>query len=51
MTDAQAGLLVATPLIVGFALALYRAGVLQRYSVVTAVVASCVIALVLFLQQ
>lgn len=51
MTDAQAGLAVAAPVIVIFALALYRMGVLQRYSAGIAVAASVVIAGVLFFQQ
>lgn len=51
MSDAQVGLVVATPIIIGFSIALYRMGVLQRYSTVIAVTASCVIAAVLFFQQ
>jgi hypothetical protein len=51
MTDAQTGLVVATPIIIGFSIALYRMGVLQRYSATIAVVASCAIAAVLFFQQ
>lgn len=51
MTDAQAGLAVAAPIIMIFALALYRLGVLQRYSTGIAVAASIVIAAVLFFQQ
>ena len=51
MSDAQAGLLVATPIIIVFAIALYRMGVLQRYSAVSAVVFSVAIAAVLFVQQ
>lgn len=51
MTDAQTGLVVATPIIIGFSIALYKMGVLQRYSTVIAVLASCVIASVLFVQQ
>ncbi|MDR6756306.1 hypothetical protein J2Y48_001596 [Mycoplana sp. BE70] len=51
MSDAQAGLLVATPVIVAFAIALHRMGVLQRYSAVAAVLFSVAIAAVLFLQQ
>lgn len=51
MNDAQIGLAVSTPIIVLFAIALYRMGVLQRYSAVTAVVVSVAIAGVLFLQQ
>jgi hypothetical protein len=51
MSDAQLGLVVAAPIIIGFSLALYRMGVLQGYSTAIAVGASCVIAAVLFLQQ
>lgn len=51
MTDAQTGLVVATPIIIGFSIALHRMGVLQRYSATIAVVASCAIAAVLFFQQ
>jgi hypothetical protein len=51
MSDAQAGLAVATPIIIVFALALYRMGVLQRYSVTIAVLVSFAIAGVLFFQQ
>jgi hypothetical protein len=51
MTDAQAGLVVATPIIVAFAIALHRMGVLQRYSAVSAVLFSVAIAAVLFHQQ
>lgn len=51
MTDAQAGLAVATPIIILFSFALHRMGVLQGYSTAVAVVASCVIAGVLFFQQ
>jgi hypothetical protein len=51
MSDAQMGLLVATPIITGFSIALYRMGVLQRYSAMIAVAASCVIAAALFFQQ
>lgn len=51
MSDAQIGLMVATPIIIGFSVALHRMGVLQRYSTVIAVTASCAIAAVLFLQQ
>lgn len=51
MTDAQIGLVVAAPVIIGFALTLYRMGVLQRGGTVTAVGASVVIAAVLFLGQ
>ena len=48
MTDAQFGLLFAAPVIVGFALMLYRMGVLQGAGTLSAVGASVVIAAVLF---
>ena len=51
MTDAQIGLLVATPVIIGFALMLYRMGVLQGAGTVSAVGASVVIAAVLLFGQ
>ena len=51
MTDAQIGLLVATPVIIGFASMLYRMGVLQGAGTVSAVGASVVIAAVLFFGQ
>lgn len=51
MTDAQVGLAIATPIIIVFAFALYKMGVLQRYSAVSAVVFSCAIAALLFTQQ
>lgn len=51
MSDAQIGLVVATPIIIGFAIVLYRMGVLQRGGTVSAVVASVAIAAVLFLNQ
>ena len=51
MTDAQIGLAVATPIIVLFAVALCRMGVLQRYSAAAAVAVSVVIAFMLFTQQ
>lgn len=51
MSDAQTGLVLATPLIIGFAIALYRMGVLQRTGVVLAVASSVVIATSLFLTQ
>lgn len=51
MTDAQIGLSVATPVIVAFAIMLYRMGVVQRSGVVTAVLAAVVIAASLFLQR
>lgn len=51
MTDAQIGLLVAAPVIIGFALMLYRMGVLQGAGTLSAVGASIAIAAVLFLGQ
>lgn len=51
MTDAQIGLSVATPVIVAFAIMLYRMGVVQRSGVVTAVLAAVAIAASLFLQR
>ncbi|MEK1854544.1 MAG: hypothetical protein AAAC48_22455 [Phyllobacterium sp.] len=51
MTDAQVGLIVATPMIIVFAIALNRMGVLQRAGAMTAVIFSVAIAAVLFLNQ
>ncbi len=51
MSSAQFGLSVATPIIVGFAILLYRMGVLQRGGAAAAVLASVAIAAVLFLNQ
>ncbi|MBW8282523.1 MAG: hypothetical protein K0M55_02880 [Rhizobium sp.] len=51
MTDAQIGLTVATPIIIGFAIMLYRMGVLQRGGTISAVLASIAIATVLFVSQ
>jgi hypothetical protein len=51
MSDAQLGLLLAAPIIIIFAIALKRMGVLQGYSSFAAVVFSVVIAGVLFWQQ
>jgi len=51
MTDAQIGLMVATPAIIGFSLVLYRMGALQGAGTLSAVAASIVIAAVLFLGQ
>ena len=51
MTDAQFGLVVAAPIIVGFALVLFRMGVLQGAGTLSAVGASVVIAAVLFFGQ
>jgi len=51
MTDAQVGLVMATPLIVVFALMLYRIGVLRPTGTIAAVTLSIVIAVSLFLTQ
>lgn len=51
MTDAQIGLSVATPIIIGFALVLYRMGVLQKTGMIAAVLSSIAIAIVLFLDR
>jgi hypothetical protein len=51
MSDAQMGLIVVTPVIVVFALALRRMGVLPTSGAVTAVAASVAIATALFLTQ
>lgn len=51
MTDAQFGLAVGTPIIIAFALLLFRMGVLQRTGVISAILASIAIATVLFLSQ
>jgi hypothetical protein len=51
MSDAQLGLSVVTPIIIGFSILLYRRGVLQGYSTAIAVGASCAIAAALFFQQ
>lgn len=51
MTDAQTGLLVATPVIVGFAVALARMGVLRSTGAAVAVVASVAIATALYFTQ
>ncbi|CAN7587360.1 hypothetical protein [Rhizobium sp. LjRoot258] len=51
MTDAQVGLSIATPIIVLFAVTLYRMGVLQRTGVISAGLAAIAIAASLFLQR
>ena len=51
MTDAQMGLVVATPAIIVMAMLLYRMGVLQKGGVTIAVMASLAIAALLFLEQ
>ncbi|PLU70627.1 hypothetical protein BMJ22_24775 [Sinorhizobium medicae] len=51
MSDAQIGLSVATPIIIIFALVLYRMGVLQRTGTAAAVLASLACAAVLFIER
>ncbi|MBK5962467.1 hypothetical protein CCR97_30390 [Rhodoplanes elegans] len=51
MTDAQLGLMVATPIIIVFAIALRRMGAVRTTGAVVAVAASVVIAAVLFFTQ
>jgi hypothetical protein len=51
MSDAQAGLMMATPLIVIFAVMLHRMGVLRLTGTVAAVTMSIAIAFVLFVTQ
>ncbi len=51
MTDAQVGLVLAAPLIVIFAVMLYRMGVLRLTGTISAVAMSVAIAVVLFLTQ
>jgi hypothetical protein len=51
MTDAQVGLVMATPLIVIFAVMLHRMGVLRLSGTVAAVTMSVAIAVTLFLTQ
>jgi hypothetical protein len=51
MTDAQIGLVVATPVIMGFALMLHRMGVLQPTGTISAIAASGLIAAILFFGQ
>lgn len=51
MSDAQMGLIVATPVIVVFAVMLRRMGVLGTTATVAAVTASVAIAAALFLTQ
>jgi hypothetical protein len=51
MTDAQIGLVVATPVIMGFALMLHRMGVLQPTGTASAIAASGLIAVILFFGQ
>ncbi|WP_200879360.1 hypothetical protein [Microvirga sp. BSC39] len=51
MSDAQVGLVMATPLIIIFAIMLHRMGVLRLTGTITAVTMSVVIAATLFLTQ
>jgi hypothetical protein len=51
MNDAQIGLVITTPIIAIFSTALYKMGVLQRYSAIAAVIVSVAIAVFLFTQQ
>jgi len=51
MSDAQVGLVMATPFIIIFAIMLHRMGVLRLTGTVTAVTMSVVIAATLFLTQ
>lgn len=51
MNDAQVGLLIATPIICGFALALRHMGALRTSGAVAAVILSVAIAAVLFFSQ
>ncbi|MDW9724652.1 hypothetical protein GOB91_20400 [Sinorhizobium meliloti] len=51
MSDAQIGLSVATPIIIIFALVLYRMGVLHRTGTAAAVLASLACAAVLFIER
>lgn len=51
MSDAQIGLMTATPIIIAFAMALQRMGVLSTVATVSAVGLSVAIAAVLFTTQ
>jgi hypothetical protein len=51
MNDAQLGLVVATPLIVAFAVALRRVGALRTSGMIAAAALSAIIAIVLFFTQ
>ena len=51
MSDAQIGLMTATPIIIAFAIALQRMGVLSTVATVSAVSLSVAIAAVLFTTQ
>lgn len=51
MSDAQVGLMMATPLIIIFAVMLHRMGVLRLTGTVAAVTMSVLIAAALFLTQ
>jgi hypothetical protein len=51
MSDAQVGLMMATPLIIIFAIMLHRMGVLRLTGTIAAVTMSVVIAAALFFTQ
>ncbi len=51
MTDAQMGLVTATPIIIGFAAALRAMGVLSTVATIAASAASLAIAVVLYTTQ
>lgn len=51
MNDAQLGLIVATPIIIIFAVVLRRIGALRTSGTVAALVVAAVIAIILFLTQ
>ena len=51
MSDAQVGLVMATPLIIIFAIMLHRMGVLRLTGTIAAVTMSVVIAVTLFVTQ
>ncbi|MBB4233102.1 hypothetical protein ACDY96_08270 [Rhizobium mongolense] len=51
MTDAQMGLSIVTQVIMLFAIAIYRMGVLQRTGIVSAAQAAIAIAASLFLRR
>lgn len=51
MSDAQIGLAVATPIIVGFAGLMYRMGVLQKTGTIAAVICTLVVFAILLMGQ
>jgi hypothetical protein len=51
MSDAQIGLAVATPIIVGFAGLMYRMGVLQKTGTIAAVMCTLVVFAILLMGQ